>query len=67
MGPDPFNRMERLEGVATQWELVETAAELVSHVLDVLIRQAAQGSVVHNDDTSMRVLKLMRNTNDGRT
>src|SRR5207253_8556724 len=36
-------------------------------VLDVLIRQAAQGSVMHNDDTSMRVLQLVRNTNDERT
>ena len=30
-------------------------------------RQAAQGSVVHNDDTGMRILKLVRNTGDGRT
>lgn len=36
-------------------------------VLDVLIRQAAQGSVMHNDDTSMRVLQLVRNTGDERT
>jgi transposase len=70
----PFNRMERLEGqlgmplpAATQWELMEAAAKLIRCVLDVLIRQAAQGSVVHNDDTSMRVLKLARNTVDGRT
>jgi transposase len=70
----PFNRMERLEGqmgmplpAATQWELMEAAAKLIRRVLDLLIRQAAQGSVVHNDDTSMRVLKLARNTDDGRT
>jgi hypothetical protein len=36
-------------------------------VLDELIRQAAQGSVVHNDDTGMRILKLARDTDDGRT
>jgi transposase len=70
----PFNRMERLEtqlGIplpaATQWELMEQAAGLLKLILDELIRQAAQGSVVHNDDTGMRILKLVRNTDDGRT
>src|SRR5271156_3383631 len=54
----PFNRMERLEGqmglplpAATQWELVAPAAGSLGPILDQLIRQAAQGSVVHNDDT----------------
>jgi hypothetical protein len=70
----PFNRMERLEtqlGIplpaATQWELVELAAGSLEPVLEELIRQAAQGSVVYNDDTGMRILKLVRNTDDGRT
>ena len=70
----PFNRMERLEtqlGIplpaATQWELMEPAAGSLEPILDELIRQAAQGSVVHNDDTGMRILKLVRNTDDGRT
>jgi len=70
----PFNRMERLEtqlGVplpaATQWELMEAAAGSLEPILEELIRQAAQGSVVHNDDTGMRILKLARNTEDGRT
>jgi transposase len=70
----PFNRMELLEtqlGIplpaTTQWELMEQAAGLLKLILDELIRQAAQGSVVHNDDTGMRILKLLRNTDDGRT
>jgi transposase len=70
----PFNRMERLEGqlgmplpAATQWEAMEAAAKLIKPVLDELIRQAAQGSVMHNDDTSMRILTLARSTDDGRT
>ncbi len=70
----PFNRMERLEGqlgiplpAATQWELVEQAAGLIGPALNELIRQAAQGSVMHNDDTSMRVLRLARDPNDQRT
>jgi transposase len=70
----PFNRMERLEAqlgiplpAATQWELTEPAADSLEPILDELIRQAAQGGVVHNDDTGMRILKLVRRTDDGRT
>ena len=70
----PFNRMERLEGqlgiplpATTQWELMETAAKWLQPVLDELIRQAAQGGVMHNDDTGMRILQLSRRTDDGRT
>src|SRR6202789_423352 len=70
----PFNRMERLEtqlGIplpaATQWWMMEPAAGSLNPILGELIRQAAQGGVVHNDNTGMRVLKLLRNTDDGRT
>jgi transposase len=59
----PFYRLEQLEAqlgiplpAATQWEIVEERAELLKPARDELIRQAAQGEVVHNDDTSMRVL-----------
>jgi hypothetical protein len=38
----------------------ETAAQ-IQPAMDELIRQAAQDDVVHNDDTSMRVLSLDRN------
>src|SRR6516225_3111146 len=70
----PFYRLERLEDqlgiplpAATQWEIVEEAAELLKPTRDELIRQAAQGQVVHNDDTSMRVLRLAREPSDERT
>ena len=70
----PFYRLEQLEvqlGIplpaATQWEVVEEAAELIKAARDELIRQAAQGQVVHNDDTSMRVLRLAREPSDERT
>ncbi len=36
---------------ATQWELMEPAAGSLEPVQGEFIRQAAQGSVVHNDDT----------------
>jgi len=70
----PFYRLEQLEkqlGIpipaATQWEIVEEAAQLIKPARDELIRQAAQGTVVHNDDTSMRVLRLKRDPSDERT
>jgi transposase len=63
----PFQRLERLEAnlgiplpAATQWEIVEEKSELLRPALEELIRQAAQGEVAHNDDTSMRILKLAR-------
>jgi transposase len=63
----PFYRLENLEenlGIplpaSTQWEIVEEAAELIKSARDELIRQAAQGEVLHNDDTSMTVLALRR-------
>jgi transposase len=52
---------------ATQWEIVEEAAQLIKPARDELIRQAAQGTVVHIDDTSMRVLRLRRDPKDERT
>jgi transposase len=70
----PFKRLEKLEvqlgmplPAATQWELVEAAARRMRPVLDELIRQAAQGSVMHNDDTSVRILQLTREPGDKRT
>jgi hypothetical protein len=41
---------------ATQCEIVKETAAQIQPAGDELIRQAAQGGVVHNDDTSMRVL-----------
>jgi transposase len=61
----PFNRIAKLErgfGIplpaATQWEVVERAASLLAPVHQELIRQAAQGDVLHNDDTTMKILEL---------
>lgn len=63
----PFYRLEKLQrgmGIplpaATQWELVDEAVELVEAVFTELIRQAAQGRVVHNDDTTMKILEVNR-------
>jgi len=62
----PFNRLDRLQhdfGIplpaSTQWDIVERAAGKLVPVHHELIRQAAQGELIHNDDTNMRVLELM--------
>ncbi len=61
----PFHRLERLQATlaiplpaSTQWEIVATAAPAAQPALDELIRQAAHGDVLHNDDTGMTVLSL---------
>ena len=70
----PFYRLEGLEDqlgiplpAATQWEIVEEAAEAIKPAHEELIRQAAQGEVLHNDDTTMRVLHIEREPSDERT
>lgn len=67
----PFNRLERLQGslgiplpAATQWDIVSAAATELTPIHDELIRQAAQGRVMHNDDTSMRVLALRKHIDE---
>src|SRR3984885_297128 len=70
----PFYRLDKLEHLlgiplpaSTQWEIAEEAAEVIQAALDELIRQSAQGEVLHNDDTSMRVLRMARDPSDDRT
>ena len=46
--------------MATQCEIVKETAAQIQPAGNELIRRAAQGGVVHNDDTSMRVLSLDR-------
>ena len=63
----PFHRLERLQRsmgiplpVSTQWDIVRNAAERIEPAYQELIRQAAQGEVLYNDDTSMKILSLMK-------
>jgi transposase len=62
----PFNRLEGLQGnlgiplpASTQWDIVSDSAKAIEPVYEELIRQAAQGEVLHNDDTTMKILELM--------
>jgi transposase len=62
----PFNRLARLQGTvgiplpaSTQWDLVHALAEHAEPAFEELIRQAAQGEVLYNDDTTARILEWM--------
>ena len=62
----PFHRQETLQGNlgiplsdATQWDIVNAQAERAEPIWKELVRQAAQGDVVHNDDTGVKILELM--------
>jgi hypothetical protein len=62
----PFHRLDHLQRdldtplpASTQWDLVNEAVALVEPAYDELVRAAAQGKVLHNDDSYMRILELM--------
>lgn len=62
----PFNRLEGLQGhleiplpASTQWDIVNAVAGNLAPAFEELIREAAQGEVLHNDDTTVKILELM--------
>ena len=62
----PFNRMQGLQGAlgiplpaSTQWDIVNARAKHLQPVHAELIRQAAGGDVLYNDDTPIKILELM--------
>jgi transposase len=63
----PFYRLARMQGsmgiplpASTQWGIVLEIFKIILPVCKEMIRQAAQGEVLYNDDTNMRILALMR-------
>lgn len=63
----PFHRLEQLQkslGIplpaSTQWEMVKEAAEGIEPAWEELVREAAQGEVLHNDDTTAVILETIR-------
>jgi transposase len=63
----PFYRLEKLQNAlhiplpaSTQWDLVRESAATVTPVREVMIDQAANGQLIHNDDTTQQVLQLTR-------
>lgn len=68
----PFYRLEHFQGslgiplpASTQWEIVQEVADVVEPAYVELVRQAAQGEILHNDDTPMKILALMKEKSAG--
>lgn len=62
----PFNRNAGLQRnleiplpASTQWEIVSAPLPKLEPAYEELIRQAAQGEVVYNDDTTVKILERM--------
>lgn len=62
----PFHRLDHLQehlGIplpaSNQWELVAQKASSILPVYKCLMEQAAQGELLHNDDTAMKILQYM--------
>lgn len=72
-GGMPLNRLEDFQkslGIplpaSTQWDVVRGASPGFAPAFDQLIRDAAQGKIVHNDDTPMPVLEIMKENRERR-
>ena len=62
----PFYRLQSYQAMlggpvadATQWDQIEKVGDCSSRVFEVLERLAAQGELIYQDDTSVRILSLM--------
>jgi len=63
----PFNRLEKLQHsldnpvpASTQWDILNSAALPLAPVFDTLINFGAQGELIHNDDTNMKILSFLK-------
>jgi hypothetical protein len=62
----PFNRSAGLQRymeiplpASTQWDVIAAYAPCAVPAYEALIGHAAQGDVIHNDDTTVKILELM--------
>jgi transposase len=62
----PFYRLEQLQAsfgiplsASTQWDIGEGGADKIHPVFTELCRLGAQGHLIYNDDTTMKILELM--------
>jgi len=63
----PHNRIDKLQKIfgipvpsSTQWDVLRVYEPQLRVIFEQLVREAAQGDLVHNDDTVMRVLELLK-------
>lgn len=69
----PFYRLENLQDsvgiplpASTQWDIVRDFYWHARPAFDELIRQAAGATVIHNDDTTMKILSVVNETQDAK-
>lgn len=62
----PLNRLSNLQAdlgiplaTSTGWDKSEEAADSIYPAFEALKKQGAQGDILHNDDTGMKILKVM--------
>ena len=70
----PFNRLAGLQGSlgiplppSTQWDILSGGVPVFIPIHERLILAAAQGKIVHNDDTGMKVLELSAHNESEKT
>ena len=63
----PFHRLEKLQDnlgqplpASTQWDMVQASALALTPLLNALETCAAQGDLLHNDDTTARILSFLK-------
>jgi transposase len=64
----PLHRLEKLQAslghplpASTQWDILDASAVITSPVWDALVELGAQGELIYNDDTTMKVLAFLQN------
>jgi transposase len=67
----PFYRLEKLQEslgmpvpASTQWEILDEAVKSVEPAFEALVRKAAEGDILHNDDTTAKILSLLEEQNE---
>lgn len=63
----PLHRLENLQAnlghplaASTQWDILNVSAVNLSPVYEALVQVAAQGELIHNDDTTMKILAFLK-------
>lgn len=69
----PFFRLKTLQAyhgvplpVSTQWDIVKDVKRKIVPVYKQLVLEAAQGKILHNDDTHVKILSLMKEDEEAR-
>lgn len=69
----PFHRLENLQDsvgiplpASTQWDIVRDFYWYTRPAFDELVRQAAGSQLIHNDDTTMKILSVVNETQDAK-